>query len=47
MPRDQHSTNTWTMSGRDRADFLWKVGDLLEQRAEELVSLEPIDMGKP
>jgi acyl-CoA reductase-like NAD-dependent aldehyde dehydrogenase len=34
------------MSGRDRGNVLWKIGDLIQKRAEELVSLEPIDMGK-
>src|SRR5579871_346482 len=35
------------MTGSQRARLLWKLADLLEQRAEEFAELESIDNGKP
>jgi aldehyde dehydrogenase (NAD+) len=35
------------MAARDRAKLLWKVGDLIMARADELARLETLDNGKP
>ncbi len=35
------------ISPADRARLVWKLGDLLEQRAEEFAELEALDNGKP
>lgn len=35
------------MSGRDRGRLLWRIGDLIEEHAEELAQLEVLDTGKP
>lgn len=35
------------MSAAERARLLWRIGDLLEQSAEELGRLETLDNGKP
>ncbi len=41
-------TAPWrTMSAADRGRAIWRLGDLLEQHAEELSQLESLDNGKP
>ncbi|MBN8997311.1 MAG: aldehyde dehydrogenase family protein [Rhizobiales bacterium] len=35
------------MTPRDRSRLVWKLGDLLEQHADELAELEALDNGKP
>jgi aldehyde dehydrogenase (NAD+) len=35
------------LSGADRARILWRAGELLNERVEELARLEAIDTGKP
>jgi phenylacetaldehyde dehydrogenase len=38
----------WTaLSGQDRAVLIWRLGDLIEQNAEELALLESRDVGMP
>ena len=36
-----------TMSAADRARLIWRLGDLIEEHAEELGRLESLDNGKP
>ena len=46
--RDAFVRGPWaTMSGADRGRILRRLGDLMRERAEELVLLESIDAGKP
>ncbi len=46
--RAAFNQKTWrTMAARDRARLLWKVGDLIMQRADELAHLETLNNGKP
>jgi acyl-CoA reductase-like NAD-dependent aldehyde dehydrogenase len=35
------------MSAADRSRILWRLGDLIEQHADELATLETLDNGKP
>jgi len=35
------------MSAADRGKILWRIGDMLMQRADEVASLESLDSGKP
>src|SRR4051794_26765399 len=35
------------MSLSDRGKALWRIGDLIEERAEQLAELETLDSGKP
>src|SRR5688572_4907103 len=35
------------LGGADRASILWKVGEILLAKAEELARLETLDTGKP
>ncbi|HEV8384204.1 MAG TPA: aldehyde dehydrogenase family protein, partial [Candidatus Acidoferrales bacterium] len=35
------------MSASDRGRILWRLGDLVDQHAEELATLETLDNGKP
>jgi acyl-CoA reductase-like NAD-dependent aldehyde dehydrogenase len=35
------------MDAADRGALLWKIGDLIEARAEDLARLEVMDNGKP
>jgi len=40
--------STWsTMSGRDRAKYLYRIARLIQERARELAVLETMDNGKP
>jgi len=47
--REAFDSGPWTrkMSAADRSRILWKIGDLLMARAEELGELETLDSGKP
>ena len=36
-----------TMTASDRSRIIWKIGDLIEQNANELAALETLDNGKP
>ena len=41
------SPSPWsTMSPRDRSHLLWRIGDLIDEHAEELAQLESLDNGK-
>lgn len=35
------------MEARDREKILWKIGELIDEHADELAYLETVDMGKP
>ncbi|MEU3472650.1 aldehyde dehydrogenase family protein [Rhodococcus sp. NPDC006774] len=35
------------MSGSDRSKIIWRVGELIEQKAEDFAILEALDSGKP
>ncbi|TVP77360.1 MAG: aldehyde dehydrogenase family protein [Gemmatimonadales bacterium] len=41
------STGWQRLSGRKRADLLWRLAGLLEENADELARLETMDNGKP
>jgi acyl-CoA reductase-like NAD-dependent aldehyde dehydrogenase len=46
--RDAFDHGPWTrMDAADRGALLWKIGDLIEARAEDLARLEVMDNGKP
>ena len=46
--RRAFETGPWSkMTASDRGRLIWKIGDLIEQNADELASLETLDNGKP
>ncbi|KAF0247664.1 MAG: aldehyde dehydrogenase (NAD+) [bacterium] len=46
--RSSLNTGAWAkMSGSERGEILWRVGDLIMKYADELAELETIDVGKP
>ena len=46
--REAFDTGPWPrMPARDRARILHRVADLIRERADELVALESLDVGKP
>jgi phenylacetaldehyde dehydrogenase len=46
--RKAFETGPWSrISPGDRAKLVWKLGDLLEQHADEFAELEALDNGKP
>jgi phenylacetaldehyde dehydrogenase len=46
--RNAFDNGPWTkMTASDRSRLIWKIGDLIEQNADELAQLETLDNGKP
>jgi acyl-CoA reductase-like NAD-dependent aldehyde dehydrogenase len=46
--RQAFESGPWPkMSGTQRGELLWKIGDLIDQHATELAELETLDNGKP
>lgn len=46
--RQAFDTGPWSkMTASQRGQLIWKIGDLIEQHADELAQLETIDNGKP
>nr|BFF18418.1 hypothetical protein GCM10025730_19390 [Promicromonospora thailandica] len=45
--RNAFEAGPWSrMSPRDRSHLLWRIGDMIEERAEEFAQLESLDNGK-
>ena len=46
--RKAFDSGPWsTMTASQRSQIIWKIGDLIEQNADELAAMETIDNGKP
>lgn len=46
--RRAFDTGPWsTMTASQRSQVIWKIGDLIEQNADELAAMETLDNGKP
>jgi len=46
--RNSLTNGAWAkMSGSERGEILWRIGDLIMKYADELAELETIDVGKP
>ena len=46
--RKAFDSGPWSdMTASERGRLIWKLGDLLEQHAEEFAQLESLDNGKP
>ncbi|TMB46244.1 MAG: aldehyde dehydrogenase family protein [Chloroflexi bacterium] len=46
--RKAHESGVWReLPPAERAKMLWKVGDLIEERAQEFAQLDSLDNGKP
>ena len=46
--RKAFDSGPWsTMTASQRGQIIWKIGDLIEQNADELAAMETIDNGKP
>ncbi len=46
--RSAFDQGPWTkMTASDRGRLIWKIGDLIEQNADQLAQLETLDNGKP
>ncbi len=46
--RKAFDTGPWsTMTASQRSQIIWKIGDLIEQNADELAAMETLDNGKP
>ncbi|MEE9405199.1 MAG: aldehyde dehydrogenase family protein [Algisphaera sp.] len=46
--RQAFDTGPWSkMTASERGRLIWKIGDLIEQNADELANLETLDNGKP